>query len=182
MYTVANWHIIIELYFLYFLKDKLRLKRLKQHLNFDETKVSEEQWCSFHNLVQPSLHHVAEICMALTISFFICDLDKYVSYGDSVADEEVLNSIHRFRPQFLSESDGLPSYYEPYEFQHTCLLTCQQDGDTDELATDNEDLELSETTKCISAPFVPSNYFKSCEVAERFAIVIKEVCHFVGLM
>ncbi|KAF7153298.1 hypothetical protein RHSIM_Rhsim01G0284800 [Rhododendron simsii] len=156
-------------------KDKLRLKRLKQHLNFDETKVSEEEWCSFHNLVQPSLHHVAEICMALTISFFICDLDKYVSYGDSVADEEVLNSIHRFRPQFLSESDGLPSYYEPYEFQHTCLLTCQQDGDTDELATDNEDLELSEITKCISAPFVPSNYFKSCEVAERFAIVIKEI-------
>lgn len=132
-------------------KDKLRLKRLKQHLNFDETKVSEEEWCSFHNLVQPSLHHVAEIY------------------------EEVLNSIHRFRPQFLSESDGLPSYYEPYEFQHTCLLTCQQDGDTDELATDNEDLELSETTKCISAPFVPSNYFKSCEVAERFAIVIKEI-------
>ncbi|KAI8574747.1 hypothetical protein RHMOL_Rhmol01G0378000 [Rhododendron molle] len=156
-------------------KDKLRLKRLKQHLNFDETKVSEEEWCSFHNLVQPSLHHVAEICMALTISFFICDLDKYVSYGDSVADEEVLNSIHRFRPQFLSESDGLPSYYEPYEFQHTCLLTCQQDGDRDELATDNEDLELSETTKCISAPFVPSNYFKSCEVAERFSIVIKEI-------
>ncbi|XP_058212705.1 DExH-box ATP-dependent RNA helicase DExH8 [Rhododendron vialii] len=132
-------------------KDKLRLKRLKQHLNFDETKVSEEEWCSFHNLVQPSLHHVAEIY------------------------EEVLNSIHRFRPQFLSESDGLPSYYEPYQFQHTCLLTCQQDGDTDELATDNEDLELSETTKCISAPFVPSNYFKSCEVAERFAIVIKEI-------
>lgn len=132
-------------------KDKLRLKRLKQHLNFDETKVSEEEWCSFHNLVQPSLHHVAEIY------------------------EEVLNSIHRFRPQFLSESDGLPSYYEPYEFQHTCLLTCQQDGDTDELATDNEHLELSETTKCISAPFVPSNYFKSCEVAETFAVVIKEI-------
>lgn len=69
MYTVTNWNIIIELYFLYFLKDKLRLKRLKQHLNFDETKVSEEEWCSFHNLVQPSLNHVAEICKALTISF-----------------------------------------------------------------------------------------------------------------
>ena len=86
----------------------------------------------------------------------------------------------------MSTSDGLPSYYEPYDFQHACILNFQhkQDADADALATDGDDLELlSETVECISAPFVPSNYFQSYEVAEKFANIIKEVlfCNLLAL-
>ncbi|KAF5937318.1 hypothetical protein HYC85_024824 [Camellia sinensis] len=138
-------------------KDKLRLDRLKQLLHFDEMKaarvlVPEEEWCSFHNLVQPSLNHVAEIY------------------------EDILNSVHRFRPKFLATADGLPLYYEPYEFQHTCLLTCQQNGNTDTMAADDEHSELpNETRICNSVPFIPCSYFLSHEVAENLATIIKEV-------
>ncbi|XP_057509428.1 DExH-box ATP-dependent RNA helicase DExH8 [Actinidia eriantha] len=142
-------------------KDELRLRRMKQHLHFDEVgpadilfPQNEKEWCSFHNLVQPSLHGVAE------------------TY------EDILSSIHRFRPKFLSTSNGLPSYYESYDFQHACILSFQhkQDADADALATDGDDLELlSETVECISVPFVPSNYFQSYEVAEKLATIIKEM-------
>ncbi|XP_028085537.1 DExH-box ATP-dependent RNA helicase DExH8 [Camellia sinensis] len=138
-------------------KDKLRLDQLKQLLHFDEMKaalvlVPEEEWCSFHNLVQPSLNHVTEIY------------------------EDILNSVHRFRPKFLATADGLPLYYEPYEFQHTCLLTCQKNGNTDTMAADDEHSELpNEKRKCNSVPFVPSSYFLSHEVAENLATIIKEV-------
>lgn len=54
------------------LKDKHRLENLKQLLKFNEIKDTtlllpkiEEEWCSFHNLFQLSLHHVSEICMNL---------------------------------------------------------------------------------------------------------------------
>ncbi|CAL5385605.1 unnamed protein product [Camellia sinensis] len=137
-------------------KDKLRLDQLKQLLHFDEMKAAlvlapEEEWCSFHNLVQPSLNHVAEIY------------------------EDILNSVHRFRPKFLATADGLPLYYEPYEFQHTCLLTCQKNGNTDTMAADDEHSKLpNEKWKCNSVPFVPSSYFLSHEVAKNLATIIKE--------
>ncbi|KAA8543096.1 hypothetical protein F0562_021409 [Nyssa sinensis] len=140
-------------------KDKHRLERLKQLLKFDEKKAAqilptqiEEEWCSFHNLVQSSLHHIAEIC------------------------EDILNSIHRFRPKFLVTSDGLPSYYDPYEFRHTCLLNSQPNGETVALATDDDHLEpVSEIRKCIAVPFVASNHFQTNEVAEKLAAIIKEM-------
>ncbi|CAL5357648.1 unnamed protein product [Camellia sinensis] len=76
--------------------DKLRLDRLKQLLHFDEMKAAQvlvpaEEWCSFHNLVQPSLNHVAEICMGLTISC-VCNHDlSFVSRAgpaDSMAADD----------------------------------------------------------------------------------------------
>lgn len=95
------------------------------------------------------------------------------------ADEDILNSVHRFRPKFLATADGLPLYYEPYEFQHTCLLTCQKNGNTDTMAADDEHSELpNEKRKCNSVPFVPSSYFLSHEVAENLATIIKEVLQF----
>lgn len=58
-----------DLKFLLFLKDKNRIERLKELLKFDEMKATalllpktEEDWCSFHNLVQSSLKHVSEMC------------------------------------------------------------------------------------------------------------------------
>ncbi|KAA8549161.1 hypothetical protein F0562_000845 [Nyssa sinensis] len=140
-------------------KDKHRLERLKRVLKFDETTTAqillpqiEEEWCSFHNLVHSSVHHVAEIY------------------------EDILNSVHRFRPKFLATSDSLPSYYDPYEFRHTCLLNSQPNGETDALDTDEEQLGPgSERKKCIAVPFVASNHFQANEVAENLAAIIKEM-------
>ncbi|KAI3693525.1 hypothetical protein L1987_76469 [Smallanthus sonchifolius] len=140
-------------------QDNLRLERLKHILKFDETTDTqiaslkiEEEWCLFHNLVQSSLQHIASIY------------------------ENVLNSVHRYRPNFLATSSGLPSYYEPYEFQHTCLLTVDHNDDSDPLATD-DDLSnpFYETKKCIALPFVDANGFNKNVVAFRLANSIKEI-------
>ncbi|XP_015892017.2 DExH-box ATP-dependent RNA helicase DExH8 [Ziziphus jujuba] len=140
-------------------KDKHRVERLKQLLMFDEMKATksllpkiEEEWCSFHKLVQSSLNRVSEIY------------------------EDILNSIHRFRPTFLGTSDGLPSYYDPYEFEHTCILNCQQNGDTDALTEDDAQLDLShEAKKCLAIPFVTANNFQNNAVAKNFASIVKEI-------
>ncbi|XP_031261633.1 DExH-box ATP-dependent RNA helicase DExH8 [Pistacia vera] len=140
-------------------KDKQRLDHLKQLLKFDEMKATtlllpkiEEEWCFFHNLVQSSIHHVSELY------------------------EDILNSLHRFRPKFLGISNGLPTYYDPYEYDHKCLLKCQQHEDVDALAADNEPLEAAcETRKCVAVPFVAPNQFQSNNVAEKLANVIKEI-------
>lgn len=92
-------------------------------------------------------------------------------------DEDILHSVHRFRPKFLSTSNGLPSYYDPYEYEHTCILTCQQpNGDTDALATDDRHLEPSgETKKCFAVPFVASDHFRKNDVAKKLVTIIKQV-------
>lgn len=137
-------------------KDKHRLERLKKILKLDEMDTTqkqlplakiEEEWCTFHMLVQSSLNHVSEIY------------------------EDVLNSVHRFRPKFLVKSDGPPSYYEPYEFEHTCLITQLPDGDTD----DDQFEPPSEARKCLAVPFVSPNQFQNDIIAEKMALVIKEI-------
>lgn len=140
-------------------KDKHRLERLKELFKFDETEDTqillpkiEEQWCLFHNLVQSSLHHIAEIY------------------------EDILNSLHRFRPKSLVKCDGLPSYYNPYEFQHTCHLKCEHNEDGDVLAiADDEHLDPIKIRKCIDEQFVAPNHFQLDEVAEKLANIIKEI-------
>ncbi|KAK3021051.1 hypothetical protein RJ639_047298 [Escallonia herrerae] len=157
-------------------KDKQRLERLKQLFKFDETKgtrislpKTEEEWCSFHNLVQSSLHHIAEICMVLLV---LLDQFLYLEYL-VLSDEDILNSLHRFRPKFLVNSDGVPTYYDPYEFEHTCLLKYEQDEETSSF----EHLDpCGEIRKCIALPFVDPAYFQMNEVAEKFATIIKEGC------
>ncbi|GLU16850.1 hypothetical protein SLE2022_332590 [Rubroshorea leprosula] len=139
-------------------KDKHRLEHLKQLLRFEEIKATtqlqykiEEEWCSFHNLVQSSLHHVSEMY------------------------EDILNSVHRFRPKFLAASNGLPGYYYPYEFEHTCLL-CQPGRETEALAADDEHLDqLSETKKCVATPFVASSHFQANDVVKKLADIVKEI-------
>ncbi|CAK9175327.1 unnamed protein product [Ilex paraguariensis] len=140
-------------------KDKHRLERLKLLFKFEGMKDTqsmlpgiEEEWCSFHNLVPSSLHQVAEI------------------YDD------VLKSLHGFRPKFLVTSDGLPSYYDPYEFQHICQLKWEQNEDEDVRSADEEDLEsVDKTTKCVSMPFVAASHFQANVVAEKLACIIKEM-------
>ncbi|KAJ0589881.1 putative RNA helicase transcription factor C3H family [Helianthus annuus] len=139
-------------------KDNLRLERLKHLLKPDETTNTqiaslriEEEWCLFHNLVQSSLQRVADIY------------------------ETVLNSVHRYRPSFLATSNGLPSYYDPYDFQHTCLLTIGHDDDSDPLATDDDSNPINETKKCIASPYVEANGFNKNAVAFKLANSIKEI-------
>ncbi|KAM0015378.1 putative RNA helicase transcription factor C3H family [Helianthus debilis subsp. tardiflorus] len=137
----------------------LRLERLKHLLKFDskaDTQITslkiEEEWCLFHNLVQSSLHHIASIY------------------------DSVLNNVHRYRPNFLATSNGLPSYYEPYEFQHTCLLTVDHNDDSEPpAADDNLSNPLYETKKCVALPYVDANGFNKNEVAFRLADSIKEI-------
>uniref|UniRef100_A0A2P2J473 RNA helicase n=2 Tax=Rhizophora mucronata TaxID=61149 RepID=A0A2P2J473_RHIMU len=140
-------------------KDKIRLENLIQHSKFDEMKAAalslpkvEEEWCSFHNLVQSSLHHVSEIY------------------------EDILGSVHCFRPQFLGECDGLPSCYDPYEFVHTCYVTSLPNGDVGIVAADDEQPTPSnETRKCLSFPFVNSSHPQTINVAEMLLKTVKEI-------
>ncbi|KAL5996141.1 hypothetical protein ACLOJK_026214 [Asimina triloba] len=138
-------------------KDKLRLERLGQIVGVHQLKSTkpvmvkiEEEWCHFHNLLQTSLHHVSEIY------------------------EDVLNAVHRFRPKFLAMANGLPSYYEPYEFKHTCLLQSHPIVDTDALAKD-DDLSLA-LSSCVALPFVASEQFQADVIAEKLEAIIKEGC------
>ncbi|XP_030481489.2 DExH-box ATP-dependent RNA helicase DExH8 [Cannabis sativa] len=136
-------------------KDKLHVEHLKQILQFEPTKAStslatklEEEWCYLHNLVQSSLDHISEIY------------------------EDVLSSVHQFRPKFLGSSEGLPCYYDPNDFDHSCLLmSCHPKVDSDALEVDDE----NSTKKCLAVPFVNSNNFKRIDVAKEFAAIIKEI-------
>ena len=96
----------------------------------------------------------------------------------SHADNDILCSLHRYRPQFLAKSSGLPFYYEPYDFRHVCLLECQPSTDAIALV---EDDEHNETKKCLAMPFVSSCHFQCQSVAEKFANIIKEVISFAWL-
>nr|XP_043621853.1 DExH-box ATP-dependent RNA helicase DExH8 [Erigeron canadensis] len=140
-------------------QDNRRLERLKHLLKFDETKGAEllslkieEEWCLFHNLVQSSLQHITNIY------------------------ESVLSSVHRYRPAFLPTSEGLPACYEPYEFQHTCLLAVEQNKDSDTPGIDDDPSNsIHETKRCVSLPFVDANAFRKNEVALSLANSIKEI-------
>ncbi|XP_050236664.1 DExH-box ATP-dependent RNA helicase DExH8 isoform X2 [Mercurialis annua] len=139
-------------------KDKHRLEHLKHLSKFDEMKAVtlllpriEEEWCSFHNLVQSSLQQVSEIY------------------------EDILSLLHAFRPRFLGKCDGLPTYYDPYEFGHECLLENQQNGDTIAVAADEEYEELSVIKKCVAVPFVDSGHFQTINVAEKLSAIVKEI-------
>ncbi|KAK7344430.1 hypothetical protein VNO77_14013 [Canavalia gladiata] len=139
-------------------KDKYRLEHLKQVLKTDNKYPAiqlmhklEEDWCSFHNISQSSLYQVSEI------------------YDD------ILNSVHCFRPKFLSSFRSLPPYYDPYEFKHTCQFKSESNAVIDVVTSDEEGLELSnETKKCVAVPYVTLNHFHSNDVAKMFAAIIKE--------
>lgn len=93
-------------------------------------------------------------------------------------DEDTLGSFHRFRPQFISSADSLPTYYNPYEFDHTCYVECQPSEDTYLHSEDEDNNQPSpEVRKCVSVPFVPPNAFQANAIAKNMANIIKEVFH-----
>ncbi|WCJ21314.1 DExH-box ATP-dependent RNA helicase DExH8 [Euphorbia peplus] len=140
-------------------KDKHRLEHLKQLKNLNGMNAVksllpkiEEEWCLFHNLVQTSLHQVSEMY------------------------EDILNSLHQFRPRFLCKCDCLPTCYSPYEFRHVCLLECQPNGD---INSDDPEVEHHISTlgtkKCCAVPFVSSKHFQTVKVAEHLSTIVKEM-------
>ncbi|KAG9443803.1 hypothetical protein H6P81_015143 [Aristolochia fimbriata] len=129
-------------------KDKHRLEHLKEiadvgngsNLTPNLIPVLEEHWCHSHNLLQASLQHV---------------YDKY---------EDIVHVIHRFRPQCLVTSNGLPSSYDPCEFKHACLLL-----------EPTVDMDVEIKSCCLSAPYVSSSDFKSLMIAKKLVTIIKEM-------
>ncbi|XP_010545017.1 PREDICTED: DExH-box ATP-dependent RNA helicase DExH8 [Tarenaya hassleriana] len=140
-------------------KDKLRLEHLKQVLAEDKAKdvklmfpEIEQEWCDSHNLVRSSLYNVSELY------------------------EDMISSLHRFRPDFLSYSDAVPTYYKSYNFDHECYLECQLCEDTYLDAGDEENVEAPHgTKKCLSFPFVDPNAFETNAVARTMTSVVKEI-------
>ncbi|KAF5937351.1 hypothetical protein HYC85_024857 [Camellia sinensis] len=103
-------------------KDKLRLDRLKQLLHFDEMKAAQvmvpaEEWCSFHNLVQPSLNHVAEICMGLTISC-VCNHDLSFVSRAGPADSMAADDEHSELPNETRMCNSVPFVPSSYFLSH----------------------------------------------------------------
>lgn len=105
-------------------------------------------------------------------------LNLLTTLNSDLTDNDILHSVHRFRPNFLSSFHGLPPYYDPYEFKHTCLLKGQPNGHIDAVAADEDFEPSSETKKCVAVPYVTSNHFHSSDVAKMLATVIKEVVYF----
>ncbi|GMH21879.1 hypothetical protein Nepgr_023722 [Nepenthes gracilis] len=97
---------------------------------------------------EPSLHQISEI------------------YDDN------LSSLHQYRPKFLATSAGLPLYYDPYEFRHTCLLQCLPSEEALDVAEADKHDEIR---KCLGMPFVSSGDFQTRRVAEKFVDVVKEI-------
>ncbi|KAJ8898592.1 hypothetical protein K2173_004205 [Erythroxylum novogranatense] len=150
-YAYQFWqHVFKDKHRLEYLKEVLEVKQMEDTTLF--LPMIEEEWCCFHNLVRSSLHHVAE---------------RY---------EDILNSVHLFRPEFLGRCDGLPSYYDPCEFLHTCQLICQPNEKMGIVAEDDENTEPSiETIKCLAVPFVNSGHFGKIDLAKKFTKIITEI-------
>ncbi|XP_042061602.1 DExH-box ATP-dependent RNA helicase DExH8-like isoform X3 [Salvia splendens] len=138
------------------LKDKFRVKYLMNIVKSDEAVdvelQSEEEWCSFHNLVLPALNLVNE------------------TYHD------ILNLVHRFRPKFLAMSNSIPIHFDPFDFHHSCNLKFVESKEANALIVKDEELEHDNVTmKCGAVPFVGPYDFHAEEVARKFESIVKEM-------
>ncbi|XP_057822066.2 DExH-box ATP-dependent RNA helicase DExH8 isoform X2 [Cryptomeria japonica] len=144
-------------------KDKHRLERLKEvagnrnstrkaHGFASLTSKLEQEWSSFHHLVQSALHSAAE------------------TY------EVVMGIMHRFRPNFLYLLNGPPDYYNEYEFQHTCILAPGKiEGNLSTFSVDPETAGDMCIDVCVAEPYVDSEYFSSHQVRDELTTLIKEI-------
>ncbi|XP_038905398.1 DExH-box ATP-dependent RNA helicase DExH8 isoform X2 [Benincasa hispida] len=129
-------------------KDKIRVEYLNKLVNPNKMQnttsppsKNEEEWCSFHRLVHSSLNHVSEMY------------------------EDIIHTLHQFRPRFLGMCDILRSSYAPTQFQHSCVLKCLENGDD----------QSSESRTCVSLPYVASSYSRTNQVAGKLVDVIKQM-------
>lgn len=129
-------------------KDRIRVEYLNKLVNPNKVQTTtsppsknEEEWCSSHSLVHSSLNHVSEMY------------------------EDIIHTLHQFRPRFLGMCDILRSSYAPTQFQHSCVLKCLENGDD----------QSSESRTCVSLPYVASSYSRTNQVAGKLADVIKQM-------
>eukprot|EP01018_Ginkgo_biloba_P006189 Gb_19793 [translate_table: standard] len=116
------------------------------------TSKLEQEWCSFHHLVQSSLHDVGE------------------TY------EVVMGIMHRFRPMFLCQLKGPPSYYNDYEFKHTCFLSPGKNEDNlSMLSLDNEITDTTCTDICVQAPYVDPGSFNPSSMGKELTLFVEEI-------
>lgn len=85
-----------------------------------------------------------------------------------LSDEDIIHTLHQFRPRFLGMCDILRSSYAPTQFQHSCVLKRLENGDD----------QSSESRTCVSLPYVASSYSRTNQVAGKLADVIKQVLIF----
>ncbi|KAI5062983.1 hypothetical protein GOP47_0021530 [Adiantum capillus-veneris] len=127
------------------MKDKQRLEKLISHAahlkkkdstEYVLTEVGEEQrWCTQHCLSLSALQATAEI-----------------SYN-------VIEKIHLYRPTFLSEAQGAPTYYMAYDFHHCCEFYPDEENLTDKIILLEDQLPDGESGICSGRQYVSEQQF-----------------------
>ncbi|XP_037404418.1 zinc finger CCCH domain-containing protein 4-like isoform X2 [Triticum dicoccoides] len=144
-------------------KDKFRLEYLtnvskNQESNACEILKVEQEWCRLHNLVLKALNNISKI------------------YDD------IMSTLHRFRPQFLLEINP-PKYLQTSEFHHECRDTELPEPDhmtSLPLETDNSHLD---SQRCAAIPYISATDFGATDivntlmkVTEKMKIELAETC------
>ncbi|XP_044975687.1 zinc finger CCCH domain-containing protein 4 [Hordeum vulgare subsp. vulgare] len=139
-------------------KDKYRQEYLKMVADTQEPTTyhafiskQEEVWCAFHNLLPAALNNISEI------------------YDD------VMCTLHRFRPSFLVEIDP-PKYLQPSEFHHACFHhNILEPEDMNSLSLESESSHLGSQRKCAATPYVSATDFGVTLTAVVLKALIKEM-------
>ncbi|MCO5563609.1 hypothetical protein L7F22_017256 [Adiantum nelumboides] len=127
------------------MKDKQRLERLISHAahlrnknstEFVSTDVGDEQrWCTQHCLSLSALQATAEI-----------------SYN-------VIERIHLYRPTFLNEALGAPTYYMAYDFHHCCEFYPDEENLTDKIILLEDQPADGKSGICSGSQYVSEEQF-----------------------
>lgn len=91
-------------------------------------------------------------------------------------DDDVMCTLHRFRPSFLVEIDP-PKYLQPSEFHHVCLHhNVLEPEDMNSLSLESENSHLGSQRKCAATPYVSATDFGVTLTVVVLKALIKEVC------
>ncbi|KAL6626494.1 hypothetical protein ACP70R_030220 [Stipagrostis hirtigluma subsp. patula] len=140
-------------------KDKHRLEYLKNVANTLEPNESdtfltkdEDEWCAIHNLVPAAFKNISEI------------------YDD------VMNKLHRFRPNFLVKINP-PKYLQPSEFNHTCVHheILELEEDMDLLPSEAANSQCNSQKRCATTPYVSPTDFGTTNIVEMLKALVKEM-------
>ena len=81
--------------------------------------------------------------------------------------------MHLYRPKFLTWSQGPPSYYSAYDFQHLCKFYPDESLLKNIILLEDEPIEAFE--KCDGSQFVTSGHFHRLEDIEMLRKLIGQV-------
>ncbi|XBJ15290.1 hypothetical protein VPH35_007211 [Triticum aestivum] len=136
-------------------KDKFRLEYLtnvskNQESNAYEILKVEQEWCRLHNLVLKALNNISKI------------------YDD------IMSTLHRFRPQFLLEINP-PKYLQTSEFHHECRdpeLPEPEHMTSLPLETDSSHLD---SQRCAAIPYISATDFGATDIVNTLMKVIEKM-------